>query len=70
MNAKDRRTYHIHHRRVLRHIARAKDAVAEMDAVTFQQENVLNSVVRDLRDLLHGIHGLALSVDQERFSRK
>jgi hypothetical protein len=66
MNAKDRKDYRRNHAVLLKHINRARDAAAELDAISHGQVPTLhNGFVRDLRSLLGNTYSLALGVRLE-----
>lgn len=66
MNAKDRKDFRRNQAALLKHINRARDAVANMDAITHQQEpRMHNSNIRDLRELLGTSYSMALSTRLE-----
>lgn len=63
MNAKDRKDYRRNHAALLKHINRARDAAAELDAISHGEAPTMhNGFVRDLRSLLGNTYSLALGV--------
>jgi len=66
MNTKDRRAYQRNQSAALRYISKARNAVAELDAITHgQKPAMLHSNVRDLRELLSVTFGMTLSTRLE-----
>ena len=70
MNAKDRKDYQRNQVALLKHLGRARDAIAEMDALTHgTKPTMLNSNVRDLRELLGTSYSMALSTRLELWTQ-
>ena len=69
-NAKDRREYRRNQTALLRHLGRARDAIAELDALTHgTKPTMLNNNVRDLRELLGTSYSMALSTRLELWTQ-
>lgn len=74
MNTKDRRNYRRHQNAALKAINKARNALAEMDALTHNQPDqlpkLLHANVRDLRDLLGTTYSMALGIRVELWDFK
>lgn len=66
MNTKDRRAYRRNHLAALRHLNKARIAIAEMDALTHgDKPSMLNGTLRDLRELSGTAYSMALNTRLE-----
>jgi len=70
MNAKDRQVYWRNQRTALTALNKARNALAEMDAITHGQEpKLFHENVRDLRELLGVTYSMALGTRLERWEK-
>lgn len=66
MNTKDRKDYRRNQRALLKHLSRARNAIAELDALTHGTKPTMHHTnVRNLRELLGLGYGMALDTRLE-----